>query len=46
MGRVLTEMGRKVIERQEMRDPEGLGKVSKTATQGEEQGNRAQKERW
>lgn len=30
-------MGRKVTERQEIRDPEGLGKVSKTATQSEGQ---------
>lgn len=28
-------MGKKVIERQEVRDPEGLGKVSKTVTQCE-----------
>lgn len=40
------EKVRKVIERREIRDPEGLGKVSKTATQGEERGNRAQKGRW
>ena len=26
------EMRRKVVERQEIRDPEGLGEVSKTAT--------------
>lgn len=29
-------MGRKVIERQEIRDPERLGKVSKTVTRSEE----------
>ena len=32
VGRALTEMRRKVVERQEIRDPEGLGEVSKTAT--------------
>lgn len=30
-------MGRKVTERQEIRNPEGLGKVSKTAAGSEEQ---------
>lgn len=30
-------MGKKVIERQEIRDPEGLGKVSKTAARREGQ---------
>lgn len=47
VGRALTmKMGREVNERQETRDPGGLGKVSRTATQAKERGNRAPKGRW
>lgn len=47
VGRALTgNTGRNVIERREIRDPEGLDKVSKTATRDEERGTRAREGRW
>lgn len=44
MGQALTVRCEGRLLRQEIRNPEGLGEVSKTATGVRERGNRAQKE--